>query len=96
VPITIEELSALSNLQANPHLNIIPVALQENSGVVKAYTSIADVNLKWLLDPNSTLSTSYNIQSLPMNYFIDRNGIIRQVVVGVMSEQQMLNNLSEL
>ncbi|MGD0284309.1 MAG: redoxin domain-containing protein, partial [Candidatus Saccharimonadales bacterium] len=92
-PTTIEELSALSNLQANPNLNIIPVALQENSGVIQAYTSIADVNLKWLLDPNSTLSTSYNIQSLPMNYFIDRNGIVRQVVVGVMSEQQMLNDL---
>jgi len=95
-PTTIEELSALSNLQANPNLNVIPVALQENSGVVQAYTSIADVNLKWLLDPDSTLSTSYNIQSLPMNYFIDRNGIVRQVVVGVMSQQQMLNDLSGL
>ena len=95
-PTAIEELSALSNLQANPNLNIIPVALQENSGVVQSYTSIADVNLKWLLDPNSTLSTSYDIQSLPMNYFIDRHGIIRQVVVGVMSKQQMLNDLSGL
>jgi peroxiredoxin len=93
-PTTDEELSVLSQLQSDPNFNIIPVALQQSSGIVQSYTSTANLNLNWLLDPDSVLSTSYDVQSLPMNYFIDRNGIIRQVVVGVMTRQQILNSLT--
>jgi len=95
-PLTADQINILSKLQSNPNLNIIPIALQENSQLVKAYTGIANVNLNWLTDPNSTLSNSYNVQSLPMNYFIDRNGIVRQMYIGVLSEQQIEEKLSNL
>jgi peroxiredoxin len=95
-PTTAEQLAALSKLQANHNLNVIPVAVQEQTGIVEAYTAMSGVNLRWLVDPDSTLSASYTVQSLPLHYFIDRTGIIRHVVVGVMSEQQMLTILTGL
>ncbi len=95
-PTTDEELPTLAKLQSNSAFNIIPVALQENSGLAQAYTSIAGLNLNWLPDPNGSLSSSYNVLSLPTNYFIDRNGIIRHVSVGVLSQQQIINSLSGL
>jgi cytochrome c biogenesis protein CcmG/thiol:disulfide interchange protein DsbE len=95
-PGTAEQLEALSKLQANPDFNILPIAEQESSGRVQAYTDIADVKLKWLVDPDSTLSASYNVQSLPMHYFVDRKGIVRQMVVGVLTQKQISDRLAAL
>jgi cytochrome c biogenesis protein CcmG/thiol:disulfide interchange protein DsbE len=74
----------------------LPIAEQESSGRVQAYTDIADVKLKWLVDPDSTLSASYNVQSLPMHYFVDRKGIVRQMVVGVLTQKQISDRLAAL
>lgn len=95
-PTTAEQLSALSQLQTNPNFNIIPIALQDNSSLVQAYTAVADLKLNWLVDPDSTTSISYNVQSLPMNYFVDRNGVVKRVVIGVLNKQQIQSELSEL
>ncbi|HSX35792.1 MAG TPA: redoxin domain-containing protein [Patescibacteria group bacterium] len=95
-PTTAEQLATLSKLQANQELNVVPVALQESSGLVQAYTEIAGVKLRWLVDPDSTLSASYGVQSMPVHYFVDRKGIIQEVVVGVLNEKQMLDRLTEL
>ncbi|MDB5184672.1 MAG: hypothetical protein JWN38_480 [Candidatus Saccharibacteria bacterium] len=95
-PLAAQTIATLSKLQANPDINVVPVALQENSSRVEAYTAIADVRLRWLVDPDSTLSAQYNVQGLPLHYFIDRKGVVRSVVVGVLTEQQMLDGLAGL
>ncbi len=95
-PSTNEQLAALSQLQKNPDINVEPVALQQDTGQVRAYNQIAGYSLSWLSDPDSTLSGSFRIPSLPTHYFIDRKGIIRQVVSGVLSKQELLNDLSNL
>jgi peroxiredoxin len=95
-PTTSEQLQALSKLQSNQNLNIIPIAMQQSTGQVTAYTSIAGLNLNWLVDPDSTLSPYYGSPDLPTQYFVDRNGIIRQIYVGVLSQSQIENRLSSL
>jgi len=95
-PTMSEQLEALNNLQSNPNINIVPIALQQNLGQVQAYTSIAGLNLNWLVDPNSTLSSSFGAPYLPTQYFVDRNGIVRQVYVGVLSQEQIENMLGAL
>ena len=91
-----EQLSILSRLQANQNLNIIPIALQQNAGQVEAYTSIAGLNLNWLVDPDSTLTPDFGAPNLPTQLFVDRNGIVRQVYVGDLSQAQIMNTLSGL
>ncbi len=94
-PTTAEQLAVLSGLQANREINVVPIALQDNLSRVQTYTAISDVKLRWLVDPESKLSDSYKVHSLPTQYFLDRKGIIRHVVVGTLSKQQMLNLLTE-
>jgi cytochrome c biogenesis protein CcmG/thiol:disulfide interchange protein DsbE len=50
----------------------------------KAYQLIAELNLTFpiLLDSNGTAVSAYRVFSLPTTFFIDRRGIIRDVVVG--------------
>lgn len=95
-PTTAEQLQALADLQPDPAFNIVPVALQDNLARVEAYNSVAGLNLRWLVDPDSTTVTAYGVQSLPTHYFVDRKGVIKQVIVGVLTKQQLIDQLSGL
>lgn len=92
-PTTTEQLAILSQLQADKDINIVPIALQEGSAKVQAFTSIANLDLRWLVDPDSTLSNSYRVQNLPTHYFLDRKGTIQRVLSGVLTKQQILDIL---
>jgi thiol-disulfide isomerase/thioredoxin len=91
-----EQLPILADLQRNLDLNIEPIASQEHSEKVKVYTRLSGNGLDWLLDPDGTTVAPYGIQSLPTHYFIDRRGIVKQVVVGVLSKEELLKRLTSL
>jgi len=95
-PSTEEQLATLSQLQANKSINVVPVAIQEDAAKVQAYTTIAGLNLNWVVDPDSSLSSSYDIQSLPAHYFLDRKGTVKQVVTGVLAKQQIMSILGSM
>ncbi len=95
-PTMSEQLPAVSALQARQTYRVLPIALQENAGKARAYAAIAGLKLRWLVDPNSSLSSSYGVPSVPTHYFVDRSGIVRSVVVGVLTEQQMQDMLGSL
>jgi hypothetical protein len=49
------------------------------------------------LDQSGVVSASYNLRGLPSSYFIDRQGIIRSVVVGgSMSEALIQSKVEQL
>lgn len=49
-----------------------------------AYQMIAEMNLTFpvLLDTEGAAAAAYRVLSLPTTFFIDRQGIIREVVIG--------------
>jgi hypothetical protein len=96
LPSTSEQLKALSELQTNKDINIVPIALQENSDKMSVYTQTAGYSLNWLVDPDSTLTDVVNIQSLPTHYFVNRDGVVKKVVTGILSKQQIIDELSVL
>jgi len=50
-----------------------------------------------LLDETNTVATLYQLRSLPSSYFIDRNGIISEVVIGgPMSEALLRTNIERI
>jgi peroxiredoxin/chitodextrinase len=95
-PTTNAQLPALNQLSSNKDFNVEPIALQQNVNEMRAYQAISGYNLAWLADPDSTTSANFITPSLPTHYFIDRNGVIREIVTGVLSEQELQNALSEL
>jgi peroxiredoxin len=95
-PVMDEQLNALSRLQPSQAFNIEPVAMQQSASQVQAYMSIAGLSLNWLVDPDSSLSVSYGSPDLPTQLFVDRGGVVRQVVYGVLSVAQIENRLAGL
>jgi hypothetical protein len=44
-------------------------------------------------DPDATLAVPYNLSSLPVHYFLDRKGVVKKVVYGALSEEELANTL---
>jgi len=95
-PGAVEQMSILNQLQTNKDINVIPVASQESANMANVYSQTAGYNLNWLADPDSVFTGKFGVSSLPVSYFIDRNGVIKHVAPGVLSKQQILSSLSGL
>ncbi|MDB5183131.1 MAG: hypothetical protein JWO47_915 [Candidatus Saccharibacteria bacterium] len=95
-PTTSEQLPALDELSANKDINIEPIALQQDVSKMQAYQAISGHKLTWLADPDSTTSRDFNITNLPTHYFVNREGVIKKIVNGVLSKSELLNIVSGL
>ncbi len=93
-PTVKEQLPAIAELQKNEDANIVMVALQEGGGLARAYNKISGNDINWLLDPDSTLTDSLKANSAPTHYFVDRKGVVRKIIVGVLSKEELVNNLN--
>ncbi|HCC07604.1 MAG TPA: TlpA family protein disulfide reductase [Clostridiales bacterium] len=78
-------------------LIILTVNLGEDKNTVNEFIKNNNYNFKVLLDSDQTISQLYNITSIPVSYFIDKEGNISAKQVGSMTEDQMktyINNLN--
>lgn len=89
-----EQLSGLANLQKNEDINVVPIVSQEGSGKINSILKIAGLSLEMLTDQDSSAVGSFKVQALPTHYFIDRRGVVKKVMVGVLSEDKILETLS--
>lgn len=55
---------------------------QDNLGDALGFVQEHGLTFPILLDMNGAMSNSYQLRSLPTSFFIDRQGIIREVVIG--------------
>ena len=95
-PSTAEQLSALSNLSGNSDVNVVLVAGQQRAETVEAYLQVAGSKLEVACDPDGLLSDTLTIPGTPALYFIDRHGIIKKVMVGTRSADDILTELGHL
>lgn len=95
-PAASDQLPTLNQLAGNKAINIEPVALQQNLSQVEAYDGISGYSLNWLADPYSTTSAGFGASNIPTHYFVNRNGVIKKVIAGVLSKQELLNELQAL
>ncbi|MDO8690543.1 MAG: redoxin domain-containing protein [Dehalococcoidia bacterium] len=75
---------------------IVAVDLQEDQGAVSGYAKSLGLSFTILLDRNATVYGQYHITGLPTSYFIDRDGIVKDYVIGGLSKdllKQKLNNI---
>lgn len=73
------------------------VTSQDSQAAAQAFVRQFGITFPIALDRDGTVSDRYELIGLPSTYFIDREGIIRDVIIGgPMSEAVMLANVEEL
>lgn len=95
-PAASEQMAFLSHLSDNHDLNTEVIGLQENAARLRAYNAISGTSLHWLADPDSQSVAVLNSGSMPQHYFVDREGIVREVIYGTLTYEQLLEHLTNL
>jgi cytochrome c biogenesis protein CcmG, thiol:disulfide interchange protein DsbE len=93
-----EEAPAINALQqkyASQGLQVVGVDVLENAAAAQKFRDEHKLVYPALAD-SGTLRDEYNINGLPVHVFIDRAGIVRNVVVGELSPAEMDENVQKV
>jgi len=89
---SVDQLAVLDtyvNKQESLPFAVFTVNSQEDAATVKNFIRRGEYRLPVLLDERGALTEQYQARTLPATYFIGADGFIKDVVVGVMSEQEL-------
>lgn len=75
---------------------ILAVDNDEPKEAVAAFFDELSLTFPALLDPGAKTQELYLVRGYPSSVFIDRNGVIQVVHIGIMTEEQMDNYLSQI
>ncbi len=77
-------------------LVVLAVNQQEDAPVVRPFATQLNLAFPILLDPDGAVNNRYDVRALPTSFFIDRKGIIRDVVIGPVSKEQINSKIQPL
>lgn len=93
-PENAQQISILQNLTKNQkNINAVPVMVQEKVSKTGIFEKVGSYNIKIFSDPDGELSAKLNIFNMPTHVFLDRKGIVKKIVPGVLTEDELLENL---
>ena len=73
------------------------VTSQDSEAAARAFVQEFGLSFPIAIDRDGAASARYELMGLPSTYFIDRHGIIREVIIGgPMSEAVMLSHIQDL
>jgi thiol-disulfide isomerase/thioredoxin len=79
------EMPALEQAQSalgSKGLLVLGVNQMEDASVVASFMRSINLDFAIALDANGAVSRAYRVSALPTTFFIDRDGVIRDVVYG--------------
>jgi len=78
-------------------LVVLAVNLQESPERVREFVERMGISFPVLLASSPEVPLAYNIRSLPTTFFIDKNGIIRDIKIGAFpNEMELARRLSKI
>lgn len=93
-----EEAPEIEDLQrrfGSQGLQVVGVDVLENARKAEQFRQSHNLSYPAVID-DGTLRDQYNINGLPVHVFIDRSGVVRNVVVGELSAAEMRANVQRL
>ncbi len=82
---------------ADKGLVVLAINLGEGSSKVEEFTQSHNLSFTVLLDTKRDVAQKYNIQYIPTTFFIDKDGIIQDKLIGAFQNKtQIENRLSKI
>lgn len=73
---------------------VLGVNVKQSAEVALAFTAQLDITFPVPLDPDGKMARRYGVYAIPTNFLIDRQGIIREILIGeVFREEKPLRDL---
>lgn len=77
-------------------LTVLLIDNNESAEVVQAFMEELGLSMDSLLDPQAKIQFLYRVRGYPSSFFIDEEGVIQDIHIGVMAERQLDGYLSQL
>jgi len=71
-------------------LTILGVDLGEDRATVQAFIDELGITFPILLDQDQAVTQTYRVYGIPTSFFLDKNGVIRDVVIGRVPDEETL------
>jgi hypothetical protein len=68
----------------------------ESKERVRAYQRTGNYNINFLVDPGGEVLNKFEVQTLPLHFFVKRNLEVAEIVVGVLSKEDLQKALLKL
>lgn len=89
-----EEAPLLQELhESHPGMVVLLVDMEEKWDVVQDYAQSMGLSLPVLPDRDGKVSRQYHIYAIPASFFIDRDGVLRSILIEVATPQILAENL---
>jgi len=75
---------------------LLTINSQEDRSVVSSFLSRGEYQLPVLIDSEGKTGESYAISILPAFYFIDKNGMVQDAYIGLLSESEIDERVAKL
>ncbi len=77
-------------------LVIIGVDYGEATPTVQGFVNKLGITYPIALDRNGTVAAAYRLAGFPSHFYVDKQGILREIKVGLMSEETMRERIQKL
>ncbi len=92
----VPDIQAASVKYAPQGLVVLGINITEDSAAVKTYANRIGLTYPIAADPNSVVADQYAISAIPGHYFIDRQGVIRDIRPGALQPATMDQIITKL
>lgn len=75
---------------------IVTINNQEDKSVVSSFIRRGGYQVRVLLDETGEVGELYKVRTLPITYFLDKNGIIKDVFTGVLSQELLVEKSQKI
>ncbi len=80
----------------NGQAAVIGVNQGESADIVQDFGVRQNISYPLLVDDNNDVNLDYNVNSLPTTIFIDPDGVVQEVVVGIVNQAVLEDRIEEM
>ncbi len=89
-------INEVASAAAKEGYNVLGIAVEDTRAAVTEFSKEAKLVFPIALDLNNTVKRSYRIFGPPATFFIDGQGIVRNMVLGPVTREQMRETLIKI
>jgi peroxiredoxin len=90
------DIEAIWREEQNSDLALVAVDFAERPDTVREFAERLDLTFPLGLDTTGQITTNYRVSGFPSHFLVDREGILREIRVGLMSQKTMRQKLEDL
>jgi len=90
------EMPDLDRVHGTNDVVVVGINKGQNIDVIPSFIAEIGVSFPLISDPDGDVSLAYGARNLPTSVFIDREGVVRSISIGILSAEALTLQLERL